>query len=964
MALSAAMLFSLVPAVQAEGGQPSVRNLAAGLNYTWSEQPEAQYPDTNPDGSQKLTDGKYGALHYSDPAWVGQLKKKTREVVFDLGEKKSISNIKAHFMQDWPNAAILVPLSVSMYVSDDNTNWGALSHNATQLLWGDSPTPREETFEWDGNRDGIKSVGPDAKIAYARYVKVVFPMHGRAWSFIDEIEILGTDGQAEGAVTVPADPVGFLQPGEATGGIRNLGLLYNGQYANGLGDWTKERIIPNISYVNQAGEPADWLFDGVLYLGLAAPNGRVFDGGADPGAGARMDEWNWYLDKTLGATGDMQQLNEATKEVGTKLGQPDYKEKVVLMIPNPGEYLRDFGVVDGEALNFNAGDVGEEKALANREKAIQWWLDQVQARWTAAAYSNLELVGMYWLEEQISTSQNGPELIRLSSQLVHDKGLKFFWIPHSVAYKSYMWKDVGFDAVALQPNYFFDQMSYDRLEDAANTAKRFGMSNELEFDDRMLTDGTFRERYVDYLNSGVETGLMLEGFKAYYQGNNAVYNSAKSTSPSTRILYDWLYQFVKGTYEKNNAAPPDVEVQMNGTPLQSEIVVLDTETVHFTWNIKNDDGSGLATATATFDGKSYAAGTPLPLAGKLGKHELVVTVTAGKSKKTSFVIEAATNAEGMKALVQRFVGEQQFNNAEAPRALNNYLEMMGRYAGTDSSLFVKYLKGFNAKLDLVKEEQLISGSAYDALKAGVYYLMGNLARNKAVEASSIEGGIPNYAPEKAVDGFPASRWASEYTDNSWFLVDLGAPTEMDTVKIDWEYARAHTFQLLVSDDKQNWTSVVQENNGVITAHDGKDTIRFAPVKARYVKFQGIRRATEYGYSFYEFGVYNLSGAELAKTIDGVQVAADASEKEAAINGLLMNGKLANVNLRVLNPHGKLAYEGKTTVTETGSFQFNFAMKGGPKGTYTAYLTTDGMSEPLKVAFEYKKANNGNGNGGK
>lgn len=846
----AIMLLTLVPAVQAEEAPPGVRNLALGLDYTWSEAPEATYPDVN----RKLTDGKYGALDRLDPAWVGHVKKMTREVVFDLGAKKSISSIKARFLQDWPTNSILVPLSVSMYVSDDNVNWGALSHQATRLLWGDGP-PRQETFEWDGRRDGIKSGNSDAKMAYARYVKVTFPMHTRAWTFIDEVEIWGADGQVEGAVTVPPDQVGFLKPGEATGGIHHLGLLYNGHYPDNKGNWTKERIIPNISYVNKAGEPVDRLFDGVLYLGLTSPAGRGFNGEAN------LEDWKWYLDKTFAALGDMQQLNEAAKEVGAKLGQPDFKEKVVLMIPDPGEALDNFGVVNGEALSFNASTVGEEKAFANRVKAVQWWLDQVKERWGQANYSNLELVGMYWLEEQISTSEKGPDLLHSVSGKVHDKGLKFFWIPHFLAYKSFMWKEVGFDAAAFQPNYFFEEMDYSRLEDAANTAKRYGMSNELEFDDRMLTDNVFRERYIDYLNSGVETGLMLNGFKAYYQGNNAVYHTAVSTDPATRILYDWLYQFVKGTYEKNSTVPPEAEVQMNGKALQSGVVVPDTEPVQFTWKIQNDDGSGLVKATATFDGKPYTEGTVLNLSGKLGKHELVVTVTAGKSRKTSYVIEAATSAAGMTSLVNRFVEEKQITNAEAVRSLLHDLDMIKRLEEKNNTQFVNYLKDFNAKLDRLKEEQTISAGAYDTLKEGIYYLIGNAAQNKAVEASSVEADKPGYAPEKAVDGFPATRWASEYRDNTWFQIDLGEATEMDTVRIDWEYARAKTYQLLVSNDKQNWTNVVKENNGIITAHDGKQTVHFDLIKARYMKFQGIQRATDYGYSFYEFGIYNLSGSK-------------------------------------------------------------------------------------------------------
>ncbi|MBE9916387.1 DUF4855 domain-containing protein [Paenibacillus donghaensis] len=929
--------------------QSELRNLAAGLPYEWSEGPEASHPD---DG-YKLTDGKYGGLDITDPAWVGHLHKKTREVIFDLGEEKSIASVKAHFLKDYPANSILNPLTVSMYVSDDKQNWGLLAHKATEVLWGDEPI-NQETYEWDGSKDGIKSGNSDAKMAYARYVKVTFTMHPTQWTFIDEIEIRGTDGQADGAVTVPAEHPQFLAPGEATAGIRNLGLLYNGVYANGLGDWSKERIIPNISYVDKDGNPKDWLFDGVLYLGLNSPQGHDYGLGE-----TNLDEWNWYLDKTFKADGDMQHLNEATKEVAEKLGQPDQKEKVVLMVPNPGESIRNFGNIDGENLSFNAADGGEEKAFANRVKAIQWWLNEVEKRWGEADYSNLELVGIYWLDEQISTSKSGPNLLKETSNAIHAKNLKFFWIPHFMGYKVFMWKDVGFDAVAFQPNYFFEAMDYDRLEDAANLAKQYNISNEVEFDDRMLTDGVFRERYIDYLNSGVESGLMQNGFRAYYQGNNAVFNAAVNKDPSTRVLYDWLYQYVKGEYKINNEAPPEVAVQINGQALQSGAVVNETQPLQFTWELKNDDG--LTKVTAQFDGKPYTAGSTIDLIGKPGKHELLITVTAGKSQKTSYIIDAAANADSMKALINRFVEQKEFTTAEGPRSLNNYLEMMKRYEGTDAVQTDKYLRGFNAKLDLLQKDGVMKEKAYSSLKEDVYYLIGNLAQNKKAEASSVEGGSPNLQPGKAVDGFPATRWASDYADNSWFQVDLGEAKEIDTIRIDWEYARAKTYKLLVSEDKQNWTSAVKDHDGMITARDGKETVHFEPVKARYVKFQGIERNTDYGYSFYEFGVYNLSGAQEAAPIDGVKAAVDASAKKVTIDGLVMNGDLAQVNLKVLDPKGKVQYEGQTTGTAAGSFQFAFSLIG-EEGTYEALLSLDGMSEPVKVTFEYKKSPGG-GDGG-
>ncbi|MCD9025105.1 FIMAH domain-containing protein [Cohnella silvisoli] len=85
--------------------------------------------------------------------------------------------------------------------------------------------------------------------------------------------------------------------------------------------------------------------------------------------------------------------------------------------------------------------------------------------------------------------------------------------------------------------------------------------------------------------------------------------------------------------------------------------------------------------------------------------------------------------------------------------MNNYLEMMRRFEGTDEAQADKYLKGFNAKLDQLKKDQLISDGVYSTLKEGVYYLIGNLAQNKAVEASSVEASSPKYVPAKAVDGF-------------------------------------------------------------------------------------------------------------------------------------------------------------------------------------------------------------------
>jgi hypothetical protein len=48
------------------------------------------------------------------------------------------------------------------------------------------------------------------------------------------------------------------------------------------------------------------------------------------------------------------------------------------------------------------------------------------------------------------------------------------------------------------------------------------------------------------------------------------------------------------------------------------------------------------------------------------------------------------------------------------------------------------------------------------------------------------------------------------------------------------------------------------------ADGGEDDVRFAPVTARHVRFQGIRQATQFGYSLWDLEVYGSGGSDLAR----------------------------------------------------------------------------------------------------
>lgn len=142
----------------------------------------------------------------------------------------------------------------------------------------------------------------------------------------------------------------------------------------------------------------------------------------------------------------------------------------------------------------------------------------------------------------------------------------------------------------------------------------------------------------------------------------------------------------------------------------------------------------------------------------------------------------------------------------------------------------------------------------------------NLALHQKAESSATE--FLEYSPDRAVDGdvSPTSRWSSAYVDDAWFMVDLGNIKDISKVIIRWQAAYAEKFKLLVSTDKTHWTSVSGDKDGVIHSKGNLDMITFDPKQARYVKFQGVKRATTFGNSFFEFEVYGAGHIEEYKQL--------------------------------------------------------------------------------------------------
>jgi hypothetical protein len=102
-----------------------------------------------------------------------------------------------------------------------------------------------------------------------------------------------------------------------------------------------------------------------------------------------------------------------------------------------------------------------------------------------------------------------------------------------------------------------------------------------------------------------------------------------------------------------------------------------------------------------------------------------------------------------------------------------------------------------------------------------------------------------------VDGNHRTRWSSEFSDPQWIAVDLQKAERVSRVVLDWEAAFAKAYAIEVSADGKTWKEVYRTAAG----KGGTETVRFAPVQARWVRMTGTERATEFGYSLWEMSVY-------------------------------------------------------------------------------------------------------------
>ena len=130
----------------------------------------------------------------------------------------------------------------------------------------------------------------------------------------------------------------------------------------------------------------------------------------------------------------------------------------------------------------------------------------------------------------------------------------------------------------------------------------------------------------------------------------------------------------------------------------------------------------------------------------------------------------------------------------------------------------------------------------------------NLALGRPSRASSEQAA--SLLAVNANDGNSETRWGSNYSDNQWWQVDLGRQMTVNRVVTNWETAYASQFKVSLSLDGANFIDVAT----VSLASPGVHETRFPGSKARFVRIVCITRATIYGFSLWEVGVFGNSRA--------------------------------------------------------------------------------------------------------
>lgn len=508
------------------------------------------YPDTD---GKELTDGILAPEYsnFTHEAWQGFAKQDRHIVTIDLEKISLVYEIAGRFFNT-PDAGIYFPEKIRVSISCDGKKWSSPITTFNDLNLNSSiGVCRELSAKFE-------------QPTKARFVQMEVFVNN--WCFVDEIIVKGKKAAIDSVEeTIPLasivsemrgllglkEAIGWPRPlTEESGYAHHIPLMYFGGLVPNSRQLKTFDFLPYVGYIDTNSNIKDTFFDTFLLLPASiryyGVDGRDYDNALKP---SNKEDWELFINELFTPNYQLDALNKAVQIVNETLDK-DQVANVIIAIPYPSTRQSNFGKLDANSrsLSFAGVKTGDEK----RFLAISWFVEETLARFEAAGFSNLRLVGFYWNQEDIEP-RNSPQMldpvISNTSNLLHDKGLRFYWIPYYQACGFRNWQQLGFDVAMLQPNFSFSSLKLneaeDRLKQAAELANRYGLGLEMELH-MDLYNPELRQKYLAYLEFGRKLGYQNNSVISYYQSVDDFAKAAFHPNPEIRLLYDETYKFVKG----------------------------------------------------------------------------------------------------------------------------------------------------------------------------------------------------------------------------------------------------------------------------------------------------------------------------------------------------------------------------------------------------------------------------------
>ena len=355
--------------------------------------------------------------------------------------------------------------------------------------------------------------------------------------------------------------------------IADAAICYGGHSARNPYLWTPERFEKTVIYKDEQGQE-HWFFDNMIMMELWDDDYEVTYSIANDGRySSRKEHWQRQLDYWFDQQYGFAALDQCIARAAERIGNPPAKRGIIFSLPDPVyfEHYTDamkgtnrntvyWGDIDGVQMDFSKAE--------DRIKAYIWMIDAVRARFDAAGYKYIELIGFYILSEELSAPgsfryeyKEHDKTIKAAAEYCHSLNEGFYWVPYAMAPGIESSKDFSFDLVVMQPNYYWTDAKW-TWEQIEKTIRENGLGMELEFEGthgEPLTSSILsnlkngepnpysernKARFQEYLDNARQRGLYGTVPFVLYAGTDGLFELASSEDEKDKELYHKLGKFI------------------------------------------------------------------------------------------------------------------------------------------------------------------------------------------------------------------------------------------------------------------------------------------------------------------------------------------------------------------------------------------------------------------------------------